>query len=297
MSDAFDFNLLGDAYLHLKDQGMALQKRGIELVRIADSGISNIAPVQTLVTTCLQLSKETPAVAPAIDFLYESGRHSLTRVNEATAALRVATPLLDTTLASVSFAASGSNIAAETLVEQALTIAPASRDVLFAGWPPQGFARGFEEAELDSYLAKFDNVLPKRRRGAWETYYSASDDAVAQASHSMRDILAKVISKEAANDKIETCSWYQARKAEDITAKPSIRDRIRFLLYGHTVEGLDQAELGSIERAVSLYVNDDATLKRIAHGSTSFSRAEAKLSMQKTEELLFLVLRGLYQTG
>jgi Predicted pPIWI-associating nuclease len=297
MSDTFDFNLLGDAYTHLKDQGMALQKGGIELVRIADSGISNIAPVQTLVTTCLQLSKETPAVGPAINFLYESGRHSLTRVNEATAALKVAIPLLDTTLVSVSSAASGSNIAAGTLVEEVLSIVPTSRDVILAAWPPQGFARGFEEAELDAYLAKFDNDLARRRRGAWDAYHSASVDAVAQASHSMRDILAKIIAKEAANDKIQTCSWYKARKAEDITTKPSIRDRIRFLLYGPADKGLDQAELAGIERAVSPYVSDDGTLKKLAHGSTSFSREEAKLSMQKTEELLFLVLKRLYQTA
>lgn len=294
MNEPFDLNLLEKAYGYVKDQGMALQKQGLELVRVADSGISNIAPLKTLVSTVAEISQENPTAKPFLDFLYESGKHAFLALNSAAAGIQISIPILENTVAAVTATASANNIAVGTVATQLLSTFPEKRDALLATWPPQGLARSFDEAELDAYLQKFDPELPRRRRGAWDAFFSFSHDAVAQASHTMRDILAKVIAKEASNERIENCSWYTARKAGDPKTKPSMRDRIRYLLYGASRDGIDKFELDRMEQAVAIFVNDDSTLKSVAHGSTTFPSEEAKLSMQNIEELLFLILRKLH---
>jgi len=295
--EPFDFGLLGEAFGHIKDHGMTLQKKGIELVRIANSGMSNIAHMQTLAHACLELSKQSPSARPALDFLYESGKHSLALANNATIALQLSVPVLESAITGVTFAASGSNVAAGTVVAQLVGGFPDQTETILAAWPPKGLARSFEDIELDTYLEKFDPQLRRRRAGAWQVFHSCSDDSVAQASHTMRDILRIVIAKEASNEKIEICPWYKKRKAIDPDAKPVMRDRIRFLLYDASDEALDEVELERMERAIRLYVDDDGALKQVAHGSKSFSQQEAKLSMQNIEELLFLTLRRLYKAG
>jgi hypothetical protein len=174
---------------------------------------------------------------------------------------------------------------------------PECKDLVVHAWPASGLTRSFTESELDAYLDKFDRDLPRRRQGAWQTYYSVSSDAVAQASHSMRDILAKIIAKEAANERIETCSWYKTRKSREPNTKPKIGDRVRFLLFGPNEQEFDQTKMSEIEKSVTLYVNDDGTLKSIAHGSSSYNKEEAKLSMQNIEELLYLILKRLYKSN
>jgi Predicted pPIWI-associating nuclease len=297
MSESFDFDKLANAYTELKRNGMALQKNGIQLVKIADSGLANIPPTKVLVTMCNGLSTEHPEIAPVVGAFFDSARHTFVLVDSANDGLSSAMPGLIANELTVSSAASGSNIASGTLVEQIIELVPERRDVVIAAWPAQGFTRSFTEEDLDVYLTKFDRDLPRRRHGAWETYYSVSDDAVAQAAHSMRDILARIISSQASNDKIGTCSWYKARQEQELDTKPNIKDRIRFLLYGSSEQGLDRAELEGVWTAVSQCVNDDATLKQVAHGSGRFSREEAKLSMDKIEELLFLILKRLYKHG
>jgi hypothetical protein len=60
MSDIFEFNNLAPAFDQLRAHGIALQKQGVALVRIAESGIANIAPLDNLVTTCLGISDAQP---------------------------------------------------------------------------------------------------------------------------------------------------------------------------------------------------------------------------------------------
>ena len=295
MSDIGSFNDLAKAYGLLKQNGMSLQRRGLELVRIADSGLANIAPLETFVIACRDLSRDHPQVVQTVQFLLDSEQHTLALLDEANASLAAAVPQVNVSVLLTSSAASGSNVAAGTAVETLLELVPERRDFILRGLPPGGFARSFTEAELDAYLARFGDDLPRRRQGAWAAYYSASGDGIAQASHSMRDVLAKLISKEAANDKIESCSWYQERKGRKPETKPSINDRIRFLLYGPSEREFDKLELENIEKAVHLYVNDDGALKSTAHGSTSISREQVKFAMEKIEELLFLILRRLYK--
>jgi hypothetical protein len=296
MSNGFEFNDLAHSYTQLKENGIALQQQGVDLVRIADSGIANIAPLEKFVTFCLDLSKEHPEVTPAVQSLINSGTHTIVLLDKANANLSAALPSINTSLLNAISATSGSNVAAATAVETILDLVPTSRDVIFRAWPERGLARSYGEENLDAYLTRFDGDLPRRRRGAWQAYYSISEDAVAQASHTMRDILAKIIAKEAANDKIEACPWYQERKVRDPHTNPSIKDRVRFLLFGPSKQGIDQLEMDNIEVAVNLYVNEDCTLKSIAHGSSSFSKEKAKLSMEHIEELLFLILNRLYKS-
>ena len=218
-------------------------------------------------------------------------------MGNANAELTATLPSVDFSVLTATYATSSNNVAAGTVAETIFGLVPECKALVIHAWPARGLTRSFTEVELDAYLEKFDRDLPRRRQGAWQAYYSVSSDAVAQASHSMRDILAKIIAREAANDKIEICSWYKERKLRDPDTKLSIKDRVRFLLFGPNEQGFDQTKMSEIEKAVSLYVNDDGTLKKIAHGSSSFSKNEARVSMQNVEELLYLILRRLYKIG
>jgi hypothetical protein len=55
-------------------------------------------------------------------------------------------------------------------------------------------------AQLDRCLDDIDPELNQRRKGAWQTLNSVSFDKKAEAAHTMRDVLAKLISRWASND-------------------------------------------------------------------------------------------------
>jgi hypothetical protein len=294
MCAPFDYESLKDAYGQLKKEGEALQKEGLKVVRVADSGLSNVAAVQSLIITFSNLSAPEGKVGEFVDLFSQTGKYTLDLVNQANFGLSKGRDQVDLGVSLAESAVTMSSLSAGTSVFQMIQAVPESEEDLMVAWKAHEPARGFADEELDSYLERFDSELPRRRKGAWTTFDSVSEDAVAQASHTMRDILAKVIAKEASNEKIYGCSWYLERKNRLPETKPVIEDRIRFLLYGQNDAGFDAVELENIKKGVSQYVSDDGTLKKIAHGSVRYEKEAAKLSMQKIEELLFLVLKRLY---
>ncbi len=86
--------------------------------------------------------------------------------------------------------------------------------------------RPFSGDELDALLRTFRKDLPERRRCAWDAFYSSSEDALTQAAHSMRIILASIIAELGSNERVQACAWF------DHSKKPTISDRVRLLMYG-----------------------------------------------------------------
>ena len=129
--------------------------------------------------------------------------------------------------------------------------------------------------------------MSARRRGAWDAFYSSSEDALAQAAHSMRDILASLVSQMGSNELVSESAWF------DGSEKPTLSDRVRLLLFGPSERHVESSELAAATAEISEFVTEDGQLKKVAHGSKSFSRERTKVSMEKTEELLYLIVSRL----
>ncbi len=293
MNDVPDFEKLQEEFAKLKKHGYDLQARGIDIVKIAESGASNVATYSSVFSISVPVAKNDKILQQKLDALAESGRYTseavaktngyLTGINAQLAAIGTET------LTGVTF----SNMAAFDIISYAASIAPGEQKRGLAALSKKSLSRPFNDEDLDALLLRFREDLPSRRAGAWDAFHSVSADALAQASHTMRDILAVIIAKEAGNKMIEQCAWYCERKKEQPNTKPNTSDRIRYLLFGLSNQEIDQAELGMTARAVSEYVDDDGALKNTAHGSHQFTRAQIKLSLERIEELLYLVLRKL----
>lgn len=288
-----DFEKLGAQFAELKQHGYELQANGVNLVKFAEAGSSNVAVYSSLYSASIPLAKQDHDFHRKLTSFIESGLYAtqtLAKTNESLRQMHVDIgTLIIQPLTGVTF----SNIAAREVVEHAVTIAPDDQKKVFADLSEKRLSVPFSTEELDVLLSSLGEDFPTRRAGAWDAFHSVSADAQAQASHSMRDILAKIIASLASNATIEQCDWYAARKAKDPSIKPSVSDRIRFLLFGPTTPAVDEAVLRMAARTVSEYVNDDGTLKSVAHGSQSYTRQQIKLSLEKIEELLYLVLRRL----
>lgn len=118
--------------------------------------------------------------------------------------------------------------------------------------------------ELDRELREIDPSLCKRRKGAWQTFFSVSADKKAQAAHSMREIFRKLISMWASNDDVKKAEWWLPVK--DAKDGVSNKQRIRFLLFGSgDIKYPDVFE--SINQEVEKIYESFALLNKTAHGS------------------------------
>jgi len=124
--------------------------------------------------------------------------------------------------------------------------------------------------KLDDYFKKYFPENIERRKGAWTTYHSVSEDKLAQAAHSMRDILAKIISDWASNEKVESEEWWQ--KIKNDYEKINLKHRLRLLLYG-SKDPVENEELEIMESKVKEYLDEDKFLKGVAHGSINFKKS------------------------
>ena len=289
MNEVPDFEKLQAEFAKLKQHGYNLQAKGIEIVKIAESGANNVATYSSVFSISVPIAKNDKVLQQKLDVLAESGRYTSQAVSKTNEYLGKANAQLAAvgmeTLTGVTF----SNFAALDIISYAATIAPSEQKNALDDLSRKSLSRPFSYEDLDILLRRFRDNLPNRRAGAWDAFHSASADALAQASHTMREILRTIIAEEAANDAIECCSWYIDLKK----TKPDVSDRIRYLLFGESKQEIGANELGLAVDAVSEYVDDNDALIKTAHGSLRFSREQTKASLEKIEELLYLVLKKL----
>lgn len=285
-----DFDKLKAECEELKRHGHALQTQGVNLVKFAESASSNVAIYSSLFSAAIELAKKDSVLQVKLTQLAASGCNTVQTLSQTNQYLRHTYTNIETSIIQPLTGVTFSNIAARELAERAVVVAPNEQKQRFVDLAKKCLSAPFSNDELDAMLRRFRDDLPRRRAGAWDAFHSVSADALAQASHTMRDILALIIAKKADNKTIEQCAWYIERKSKQPETKAIISDRIRFLLFGSLNQEIDEAELGIAASAISEYVDDDGALKKTAHGSNEFKREQIKSSMEKIEELLFLIL-------
>ncbi|MCK4357944.1 MAG: hypothetical protein KAW92_04250 [Candidatus Cloacimonetes bacterium] len=151
------------------------------------------------------------------------------------------------------------------------------------------------ENEIDSYLFKIDPKLPERRKGAWTTINSTSLDKKAQAAHTMRDILSTIISKLASNAEVKKTEWW--KPTPDKKSGVSLKQRIRFLLFGPKNEIENADELENIENKVNKCFKEDSYLKSLAHGSKKGTVELIESIMHSMESTMLQIFKSKEKYG
>lgn len=169
-----------------------------------------------------------------------------------------------------------------------------SSDLLsFDTKPTIDFLQHYDEemAELDGYLGCFTDIykdigdLVAMRKSSWDVFNSAIETNAAMASHSMREILSKVIAKLSDNKNVMEAAWWKPSKDKET---PTLRQRLRYLLFGSKEESKSLEMVGN---AVEKSFDADDKLKQVAHGSREL-REEVKRAMRTTEYALLAIFRA-----
>jgi len=147
-----------------------------------------------------------------------------------------------------------------------------------------------ELMELDELLKDFSTQfsgigdLAAMRKGAWETFYSATEIILMSVSHAMREIMRKIISQIATNDEVKKAEWWE--KPLDTDREVTTQQRLRYLIFGST----DDKSSEMVSMAVKTSFDAYDRLQKVAHGSVG-CREEVKECMQITEYALLTMLR------
>ncbi len=278
-----DFSRLKHELEHLRAHGYALQESGQEFVKIAESGVANIPIYAKAYTTTRENLSGSPGIQDSLEVFRTSGDLAISDLHSANQNLEAAQKNMYVSCISALSGLTTSNIAMQNLVDYAVKVAPTEKKAVFVELAEAKIERSFTHEDLDGLLGDFRKDLPKRRQGAWDAFYSSSKDAIAQAAHSMRDVLACIIAELGSNKHVEACTWF------DRSTKPTLSDRVHLLLYGDDGK-IDPRQVAFYASQVSEYVSEDGNLKKIAHGSQELGRESIRLGMQKIEELLYLML-------
>jgi len=95
----------------------------------------------------------------------------------------------------------------QNLVSRSQLRSPREKKEIFVELAKKTLQRSFSSEELRYPSRSVREVCQKRRRRAWDTFDSPSEDALAQAAHSMRDILGLIIAKLGSNERVKACDW------------------------------------------------------------------------------------------
>lgn len=176
------------------------------------------------------------------------------------------------------------DIAAQVLIKTIIQDAPDQQKAAVAKLTKNPFEYPFSEAQLDNLLGKFRNDLPRLREAAWYAFYSSSERALQEAAYNMRDILSLLIARDASNERVQACSWFDTSKE-----KPELPDRIRLLVFGPTMNPTGD-KLDDMNAQIRRYQQLQEDLNKTAHGSNHLNKEQVRLALRATEELFHLIL-------
>jgi Predicted pPIWI-associating nuclease len=266
----------------LRNHGYQLQKSGQTIVKIAESGQANLENYCNAYQTTLNTLGDSPQVQDSLDAFMASGDIAASALHSANQSLEAAENDIYVSIIPALSGVTISNVATQNLVAFAIDTAPEEKKEIFVGLTKKTLQRSFSDEDLDTLLGTFRKDLPKRRRGAWDTFNSPSEDALAQAAHSMRDILNLIIAELGSNERVKACDWF------DHSRDPNLCDRVRLLLYGPK-DNIPNKDIDFVASQLSDYVSERKNLIKAAHGS-QLNRESVRLGMQKIEELVYLIL-------
>ena len=150
-----------------------------------------------------------------------------------------------------------------------------------------------EESELIEYLKEFSaehkdvGDLLNMRTGAWQVLNTDIEAKYMFACHSMREILSKIVSSGASNEKVMKAEWWKFGWGSGVT----LRQRLRYLIFGPASAGIDESILETINLAVEKGFDADEKLKKVAHASRKLDKKEVEKAMFAMERTLLNIFR------
>lgn len=190
---------------------------------------------------------------------------------------------LSSASSSIQVVVSGSSTLATGLVSEIFTAVPVGKD------PPELHLpvtdRGSLEATLDNSLTSFTGVedLAQRRRGAWQTFYSGGEDRLAQAAHSIREILTTLLDDFSPNNAVMAAPWWTPVK--DTHDGVSKAQKLQYFIIGvgdpSTIVGF-----GEVERQVAEAGKVHGSNIKFAHHRMSASEEAVRTEMTAMEDVI-----------
>lgn len=177
----------------------------------------------------------------------------------------------------------------------ALTVgtSTSSGDAIFCLEIPLNQFEPNKSKELDDYLKAFSDEYPgigdlvKMRKGAWDALSSVVENNLMGASHLMREIIRKVISKFATNEEVKKAEWWI--KPKETKNEVVVKQRFRFLIFGTSIED-GEAKVEMVDETVNKCFEAYQRLQDIAHGSTGL-KEEVVRCFYITEQTLLTIFR------
>jgi hypothetical protein len=265
----------------LRAHGYDLQTKGQVFVRIAESGAAVAGSYQKALPLASGAYSGSTPVQQRLDEIGISGALAASALKSANEKLQSSQTELAVPMLSALTGVTLTTVATQTLIQEIVKSPPIEK-VDISDLTTNSTQPPFSEEELDALLIKFRD-LPDRRQGAWSAFYSTSEDAVAQAAHSMRDVLSTVVAQLGKNEAVQASKWYSSQE------KTTYPERLRFLLYGPELAS-DAKEENFIKTQTEEFFDTQKLVSKTAHGSGKYHREEVKLGLQKIEQLLFLIL-------
>jgi hypothetical protein len=268
----------------LDKSASALQNQGNQVARIAHSGKENLARCEEAFQVASNFSGAFPAVQEQMDQLVRSLGLQLSSIEAANFQLNNALQGVHVAGIEALTGVTVADIAAQSLIKTMIEEAPDDQKAAVTELTKNPFEHPFSEQQLDNLLGKFRSDLPNLRGSAWFAFYSPSDRALQDAAYNMRDILSAIIGREASNERVQACSWFDSSKK-----KPEVPDRIRLLVFGSTMNPTGD-KLDDMNAQIRRYQQLHEDLNNTAHGSKRLNKEQVRLALHATEELLHLIL-------
>lgn len=276
------------------DLGLHYQEKGQELVNLGKIGKGVAKHFNENYDSYERLAKDFPDTKPNLDFIGNWSSYGNKKLESNIQGLYKAQDLVSEYLTDIgSVCLSGSSGYSgyrsdidEIRIEHDLVN---FNETYHVTEPPPPIPFSNIQEELERLLNEIDLALNERRKGAWYAFQSGSPDKRGQAAHSMRDILSALISKWASNEDVKKAEWWECE--ENTRDGVSLRQRLRFLLFGpYNIDGSD-SDLEIIEETVSKYFDEDKFLKKVAHGSKEGTDDLIESIMYSIESALLNIIK------
>jgi len=144
------------------------------------------------------------------------------------------------------------------------------------------------EANLSDLLNAIDPYFENKRNGAWVTFNGNSPDKIAQAAHSMREVLNQLLEKLAPDQNVIKASWYiEPTKGQKVTRKM----RVRHILSDES-QPASKSAVNFIESLSNTADEMYGQLSKEAHKRGKNIESTAVIYLHACELVLLLILQN-----
>lgn len=124
--------------------------------------------------------------------------------------------------------------------------------------------------------------LPDRLDGAWTAFYGGSQDSLAQAAHSMREVLTALLDELAPVKAVRGAPWW--KEVPDTAQGVSKRQKIKFFLVGDN--DVDDLRVDAIDRLVDEAHRSHGAAVKAAHHSDAAGQVAVRNTLVAMEHVL-----------